>query len=180
MPAGFEPNTRAIQQRVSCAPDSSLTNCFLCNITTLKVELLYLLINQVLTSPRLAIVRRCDALLANLLDALVALTPLPLTEVTELVNACSQAVQGLPAAQCPLLSSAFVRAGHPTMAAPATTRVTSIEALMAVPYEQWHQAYVIGACGKSGRKGRSDYAVCKVLVFLRSESFGTQGSTRVI
>ena len=129
-----------------------------------SVELMQLLINQVLHSPQLSVARRCDAVLSVMLDSLASSQhPPTLATVTQLVCACSESMQGYVKARCPALSVSFEKAGHPTIAVAASTRVSSIEELMAVPYEQWHQAHVIGACGKSGRKGRSDYAACKLL-----------------
>lgn len=129
-----------------------------------SLGLMQLLINQVLPMPRLAVSRRCETLLSSMLDALASSSEPPsLATLVQLVDVCSGSMQADIKARFPTLSAAFERAGHPTIPVAASTRVVSIEELMAVPYVQWHQAYVVGACGKSGRKGRSDNAACKLL-----------------
>lgn len=132
-----------------------------------SLGLMQLLIDQILPAPRLAVTRRCDAVLSDMLDALVSAAKEPkslsLATVVQLFDACSAAIRGDLKSRCPQLSSSFEKAGIPTISLAASTQVSSIEELMAVPYEQWHRAYVIGACGKNGRKGRSDYAACKLL-----------------
>lgn len=129
-----------------------------------SVDLIQLLIVQILPTPRLAVARRCEMLLSKMLDALSASTQPPsLASVVQLFDDCSAAVKVNVKARFPVLSASFERAGHTSIPTVASTQISSIEGLMAVPYEQWHQAYVIGVCGKSGRKGRSDQAACKLL-----------------